>query len=198
MVSEPGEITGLLRRWSGGDVAAQQHIIELVLPELRKIAGRLMVGERADHTLQPTALVNEIYFKLAGIQNLDWQDRTHFFAIVAKSMRRFLIDYGRQHQALDHFIGEDVAGSLSPGHNRVDLAIEVDRLLEELAREEPEQCAVVELKYFLGLTDEEAAEAMQTPLRTIQRRWRKARKWLFERLRPQECNPQAMSKTNSS
>jgi len=187
-----------LQKWSAGDSSAEARLFELVMPELRRIATYFMRTERPDHSLEPTGLVNEIYFKLSGIRNLEWRDRHHFFAIVARAMRRHLIDHARRRQAVVRLPNDEAAESISPGQDRMVLAIEVDRLLEEMAVEHPELSAVVELKFFLGLTDEEAAEASELPLRTFQRRWRDARKWLFERLGPQKCDQPPSKKTTAS
>jgi RNA polymerase sigma-70 factor, ECF subfamily len=179
----PGEVTELLHRWGKGDRDAEGRLFQLVAPELHKFAAYYMHGERAGHTLQPTALLNEVYLKISGAKHVEWRDRQHFYALAGRAMRRLLIDYARGRRP-ETTLPEEFARTVSD-QNKVDLAIAVDKLLEELNKEHPEQCAMVELKFFLGLSDEEAADTLGLPLRTAQRRWREARKWLFERLEPE-------------
>lgn len=182
MGSGPGEITLLLHRWREGDPQAEPALFEALMPDLRKIAGCCFRGESPGHTLQPTALVNEAFLRLARAKNIDWRDRGHFFAIAARIMRRFLIDHARgrpsvQFLAMDGF-PERVLGQRTP----LEMAITIDTLLDELDKVSRRQRAVVELKFFLGLTDEEAAEALNLTLHTLQREWYRARRWLFERM----------------
>jgi RNA polymerase sigma factor (TIGR02999 family) len=128
--------------------------------------------------------VDQIYFRLVNAKDQDWQNRRHFFAIAARAMRHCLIDHARGRPS-----GESVAiegiENLLPAHSRkLDQAIVVDRLLAQLEAFNPDWCTLVEVKYFLGLTDEEAAEALGIKLRTLQRMWLEARKWLFAHLEP--------------
>ena len=182
MGSGPGEITLLLHRWREGDPQAEPALFEALMPDLRKIAGCCFRGESPGHTLQPTALVNEAFLRLARAKNIDWRDRGHFFAIAARIMRRLLIDHARgrpsvQFLPMDGF-PERVIGQRTP----LEMAITIDTLLDELDKVSRRQRAVVELKFFLGLTDEEAAEALNLTLHTFQREWYRARRWLFERM----------------
>ena len=181
MPSSAGDVTVLLRRWHTGDRDAEAELFKLVLPDLRRLARYSMLRERPGHTLQPSDLLNEVYVRLVGCHNQNWQDRRHFFAISARAMRRYLIDYarGRPRAKLVPLGDLDIP---EIGASQRDLAIAVDQLLEELAQEDAEACSIVELKFFLGLTDEEAAEALNMPLRSLQRRWQSAREWLFRRL----------------
>ena len=154
----------------------------LVLPDLRRLAHYLMKGERKNHTLQPTELVDQIYFRLVGAKNRDWHNRQHFFAIAGRAMRRYLIDHARGRPNAE-FVAIEGMENLIPGDSaKVNLALTVDGLLDQLAATKPEWCTLVEVKYFLGLTDEEAADALGIKLRTMQRMWLEARKWLFERM----------------
>ena len=137
-----------------------------------------------------------MYLKLSGAKDVDWRDRRHFFALAARAMRRFLIDYARSRGGQIKLPLDELTPTVKTNMPNLELAIAIDRLLDELGRENPEQCAMVELKYFLGLTDDEAAEALHLPLRTAQRKWLEARKWLFERLEPQEWKPRESDKTN--
>jgi RNA polymerase sigma factor (TIGR02999 family) len=188
MASGPGEITQLLQHWRAGDPHAESALFDTLMPELRKIAGCCFRAERHGHTLQPTALVNEAFVRLARARNIDWQDRGHFFAVAARIMRRLLIDHARargsvQFLPMDGF-PERLLGRCTP----LELAITVDTLLDELGKESPQQRAVVELKFFLGMTDEEAANALNLTLHTLQREWYRARQWLFQRVSSSDGN----------
>lgn len=176
-----GDVTVLLRRWHTGDREAEAELFELVLPDLRRLARYSTLRERPGHTLQPSDLLNEVYVRLVGCQNQNWQDRRHFFAISARAMRRYLIDYARGRPRAKLVPLGDLDLPAIPASQR-DLAIAIDRLLEDLAREDPEACSIVELKFFLGLTDDEASAALNIPVRSLQRRWQTAREWLFRRL----------------
>lgn len=180
-MTEPsaGDVTRLLRKWRSGDPEAEGRLFELVTPDLRRLAGYFMGRERPDHTVTPTALLSEIYFRLAKARETDWQDRQHFFALAAKAMRHFLVDYARARPK-----GERVAmdSQLPDSDRHLDTVVAVDAVLATLAKEHPELAAIVDFKFFLGMTDQEAADALGWPLRTAQRRWHDARAWLFERL----------------
>jgi RNA polymerase sigma-70 factor, ECF subfamily len=180
---EMGDITLLLHRWQQGSPDAENQLFELVVPDLRRLARYLMKRERPDHSLQPTELVDQIYFRLVAAKNRDWQNRRHFFAIASRAMRRYLIDHARGRPDAEFVALEGMENFLPADGAQIDLAITVDRLLNELAATNPEWCNLVELKYFLGLTDEEAAEVLGIKLRSMQRMWRDAREWLFERTR---------------
>ncbi len=182
MASNPTEITRLLQQWREGDRAAESHLFELLMPDLRKMADRYFRNERRNHTLQPTALINEAFLRLARAKNIEWNDRGHFFAIAATIMRRYLIDYARSRPGVDVLPMEGLPEQILGTCNKLELAVAVDTLLDELERESPQRRSVVELKFFLGLTDEEAAQALNLTLHTLQREWARARRWLFERL----------------
>jgi|SRR5271165_1954665 len=176
-----GDITFLLQQWRDGDGGAEQELFALVTPNLRRLAHYLMKGERKGHTLQATELVDQIYIKLVGVKDRDWQNRSHFFALAARAMRRYLIDHARGRPAAEFVAIEGMEDFLPADSAKIDLALTVDKLLTELADEKPQWCQLVELKYFLGLSDEEAAEAMGMKPRTMQRMWSDARRWLYER-----------------
>ena len=180
-MEQAGDITQLLQKWREGDRDAENELFGLVLPKLRGLAHYLMKGERKGHTLQPTELVDQIYLRLVGAKDRDWRNRSHFFAIAARAMRRYLIDHARGRPDAEFVALEGVKDFLPAQTVEIDQAIAVDRLLYELAEINPEWCRLVEVKYFLGLTDEEAADALGIKLRTMQRMWRDARQWLFER-----------------
>ena len=188
MPSEAGDITRLLREWRSGSRDAENQLFDLVMPNLRRLAHYLMRGERKDISLQPTELVNQVYLRLVNAKNQDWQNRQHFFAIAARAMRRYLIDHARGRPKADFIALEGIEDLLPAGSPKAELALTVDQLLDELGKVEPEWCQVVEVKYFLGLTDEEAAEALGMKLRTMQRMWRDARRWLFERVEARHAN----------
>ena len=182
MLEKTGDITSLLHKWREGSHSAENELFALVLPNLRRLAHHLMKGERKGHSLQATELVDQIYLRLVAAKDRDWQNRQHFFAIAARAMRRYLIDHARARPDAD-FVALDGIENLIPASGpKLDLAIAVDRCLDQLAETNPDWCMLVEVKYFLGLTDEEAAEALGMKLRTMQRMWRDARKWLFERV----------------
>jgi RNA polymerase sigma factor (TIGR02999 family) len=184
-----GDITVLLQKWREGSREAENELFTLVTPNLRRLAHYLMKGERQGHTLQATELVDQTYFRLVRAKDRDWQNRAHFFAIAARAMRRQLIDYARGRPDGEVIALEDIKNSLPADSAKIDLAITVDRLLDRLAETKPEWCRIVEVKYFLGLTDEEAADVLGMKLRTMQRMWLDARKWLFEQAEP-DCAKQ--------
>jgi len=175
-----GNITQLLHKWREGSPEAENELFAMVLPNLRRLARYLMKGERKGHSLQATELVDQIYFRLVAAKDRDWQNRQHFFAIAGRAMRRHLIDHARGRPDAEFVTMEGIQNLLPADSPKVDLAITVDRLLNQLAAINPEWCTLVEVKFFLGLTDEEAAEALGMKLRTMQRMWLDARKWLFE------------------
>jgi RNA polymerase sigma factor (TIGR02999 family) len=181
-VETAGDVTALLQAWRRGSPEAENELFALVLPDLRRIAHYLMNRERKGHSLQATELVDQIYLRLVKTKDRDWQNRQHFFAVAAKAMRRHLIDHARGRPRAD-FLSADAADLFLAAPNaNIDLAIIVDGLLEQLAESHPEWCTLVELKFFLGFSDEEAAEAMGMKLRSMQRMWLEARKWLFEQM----------------
>ena len=177
-----GEITQLLHRWREGNSAAENELFGLVLPELRRIAGYIMSRERKGHTLQPTELVDQIYVRLVAAKDRDWQNRQHFFAIAARAMRRYLVDHARARSETGFVQSIGLEQLLPADPAKVDLAITVDRFLDELAQTHPDWCTLVELKYFLGLNNSEASEMLGVSVRTMQRMWHDARRWLFQRM----------------
>jgi RNA polymerase sigma factor (TIGR02999 family) len=179
-----GDITELLHQWRAGNREAENQLFTLVLPNLRRLAHYLMQRERKDHSMQATELVDQIYFRMVAAKERDWQNRKHFYAIAARAMRRYLIDHARGRPSAEFVALEGLEDILPATSGKVDLAIAVDRLLDELAETEPEWSMLVEMKFFLGLTDEEAAEALGVKLRTMQRTWSDARRWLYTRMEP--------------
>jgi RNA polymerase sigma factor (TIGR02999 family) len=179
MPEPAGDITQLLHLWRGGSREAENDLFALVLPNLRSLAHHFMQRERAGHSLQATELVDTIYFRMVAAKDRDWQNRKHFFAIAARAMRRYLIDHARGQPHAEFVAFEGFEQLLSAPSGKLAVAITVDGLLDELAKSQPDWSMLVEMKYFLGMTDEETAEAMNVKLRTMQRMWRDARQWLF-------------------
>src|ERR1700733_196403 len=187
MDNPAGDITHLLHEWRSGSREAENQLFTLVLPNLRRLAHYLMQRERKDHSLQATELVDQIYFRMVAAKERDWQNRKHFYAIAARAMRRHLIDHARGRPAAEFVALEGFENILPADSPKVDLAIAVDRLLDELSETKPEWSMLVEMKFFLGLTDEETAEAIGVKLRTMQRTWRDARRWLYTRMEPRHA-----------
>jgi RNA polymerase sigma factor (TIGR02999 family) len=178
----PQEVTQLLADWGKGDRSALDKLFPLVHSELRRIAQRQMSGERPGHTLQATALVNEAYLKLAGRQGFDWQNRAHFFAVCATVMRHILIDHARAH-ARDKRGGGAIQVSLNEAlvvaGDQAEHLIALDDALRMLESLDPQKGKIVELRYFGGLSIEEAAEVMNVSPRTVRREWQRAKAWLY-------------------
>ena len=182
----PEGVTQLLVKWGNGDQAALDKLMPLVLHELRRLASNYLRRERADHTLQPTALVNEAYMLMVGQRNARWQNRAQFFGVAAQLMRRILVDHARLRQAEKRGGTGQQRLSLSDVERASDKS-EVDLLalheaLDELARLDPQQSRIVELKFFGGLSIEETAEVLGVGHATIERDWKMARAWLRSKL----------------
>ena len=177
------EITQLLQEWRDGSHDAENELFSQVMPKLRRLAQRLILGERPNQSIQATDLVDQVYFGMVAAKDRDWQNRGHFFALAARAMRHHLVDRARRPQA-DKVSVQALQNVLPAATGQLDLAVTVDRLLNEMIAVKPEWCRVVEVKYFLGLTDEEAAAALGMPIRTLQRAWRDARQWLFQKMEP--------------
>ena len=181
MTTRPQDVTGLLRAWTAGDPAALERLIPAVLPELRRIAARCMAQERPGHTLQVSALVNEAYLRLVGVEGVDWRDRSHFFSMSARLMRRLLVDHARAKQyqkrggaAVRVALHDDLVG-----HDPWDLdLVALNDALDELSRIDPRRGNVVELRFFGGLTVDETASVLQVSDKTVMRDWDLARAWL--------------------
>ena len=190
-MSKPGQITDLLWRWRDGNRDAENDLFALVMPDLRRLAHYFMKGERKGHTLQATELVNQVYLKLVNAKDRDWQSRKHFFAISARAMRRYLIDHARGRPRNEFVALAGIEDMLPANSAKIDLAIAVDNLLDQLSQSNPDWCTVVELKFFLGLSDEETADMLGVKVRTMQRMWHKARGWLFEQMEKKHAKQSA-------
>lgn len=179
------EVTRLLRDWSGGDAGAAEQLMPLVYEELRRLARSYLRRERSDHTLQPTALVNEAYLKLIDQSRVSWQDRHHFYGIAAQMMRRVLVDHARAHAAekrggaLGKVSLEDA--NVSTGERAAEL-IELDDALHRLAEVFPRKGKVVELRFFGGFSIEETAAILGVSDKTVMREWESAKLWLYRRM----------------
>ena len=183
------EVTQLLSAWSGGDEGALGKLIPLVQPELHRLAHHYMSRERAGHTLQTTALLDEAYLRLVVDTDRNWQNRTHFVAATALLMRRIMVDHARERHALKRGGGAlqvtlDEAALVTETRSEELLAL--DEALERLAVQDPRKSQIVELRYFGGLTAEEAAQFLKLSVRTVERDWNMAKAWLYRALRGEE------------
>ncbi len=178
-------ITQLLQRFADNRQEAANELLPLVYNELKRIASNYLRRERSDHTLQPTALVHEAYLKMVDITQVSWQNKAHFLGVAANQMRRILVDYSRQHNAMKRG-GEFHILTLN---EEIDKAIEqstdliaLDDALNELAKMDPVKAQMVELRYFGGLTVEETAEVLGVSAITVKRHWRMTKAWLYGQL----------------
>jgi RNA polymerase sigma factor (TIGR02999 family) len=183
---DPKQVTALLAAVRGGSTNAIDELIAVVYPELRQIAARYLRSERPTHTLQTTALVHEAYARMFGSGRVDWKNRAHFFAAMAKEMRRILVDYARARNA-QKGPGKRVMISLTDakdvGIRSDEDLLAVDEALTRLEQLEPRACRIVELRFFTGLNERETAEALQISVSTLKRDWQFAKAWLFNELR---------------
>jgi RNA polymerase sigma-70 factor, ECF subfamily len=176
-----GEITRLLGALKRGDAKARSRLASLVYAELHARAARYMHAERPGHTLQPTALVNETFLRLQQDKNIDFQSRAHFFAIASTTMRRVLVDHARAKAAAKREGGKarvELDDRYAVDHPQLDRMLILDQALTRLAEMDAGQAALVEMIYFGGLTQEEAAAALGVSSRTVKRDWASARAWL--------------------
>ena len=180
-----GQITDLLKGWRGGDEAALDKLVPLVYDDLRRIAARQLRRERPNHTLQPTALVHEVFLKLVDQNRIQWQNRAQFFGIAAQLIRRILVDYLRTRQAekrggasVTIALGDAVA---EPSQPDLDL-VRLDEALQSLAAKDQQQSQVVEIRFFGGLSIEETAEVLGISPSTVKRDWLAAKAWLYREM----------------
>jgi RNA polymerase sigma factor (TIGR02999 family) len=182
-----GDITRLLQAHHQGDREAFDRMVPLVYDRMRRIARGQLARAGRGHTLSTTALVHEAYVQLVAETGVDWQDRSHFYAICARAMRRILVDYARMRLARKRggdaphvaLTGDVVAGAEG---TPAEIVLAVDRALERLASFNPRLAQIVECRSFAGMTEQETADALGTPLRTVQREWMRARAWLKKEL----------------
>lgn len=185
------EITALLDAWNEGDSHALESLIPLVMKDLKRMAALHLAKENAGHTLQATALVHEVYLRLSQREQVDWQDREHFFATLGTLMRRILVDHARRksaekkgggvvHLSFDEVLGRGAFAEPRSGQEEAIMAL--DSALQELGELDSRQTQVVELRFFAGLTIDETSRAMRISPMTVKREWRLARLWLLRRL----------------
>ncbi|HKA00575.1 MAG TPA: sigma-70 family RNA polymerase sigma factor [Candidatus Solibacter sp.] len=185
-MSGPGEVTALLSAWRGGDRDALERLIPIVYGDLRRIAARYMRSENEGHTLQATALVHEAYLRLTRDRDRTWENRAHFFGVAAQIMRNLLVDHARRAVRRKRGGGaveiQLEAGSELVGVDSEDL-LALDDALRRLAEVDPRASRIVELRYFVGLTNEEIAEVIKVSEKTVKRDWSTAKAWLRAELR---------------
>lgn len=198
MLATP-EITQLLDAWSGGDRRALDDLLPLVMDDLRRLAGSFLARERVGHTLDPTALVNEVYLRLSGKRSVSWASRTQFFATMAEIMRRILVDHARRRKAakkgggaesleLDETLNMGSLWGSAVKAVDVDL-IALDEALRKLSALDARQSRIVELRYFGGLTIAETARYLEVSDMTVKREWHSARLWLLRELGAGDITP---------
>jgi RNA polymerase sigma factor (TIGR02999 family) len=191
MTPEKPEVTELLKESARGDRAALDQLLPLVYNELRGIADRYLRRERAEHTLQATALVHEAYLRLVDQKNVEWQNRAHFFGVAAQMMRRILVDHARAHQTAKRGSGgikvslDDV---LEISDEQIESMIALDDALKSLEQIDPQKSRIVELRFFGGLSIEETAEALGIGTATVIRQWRMAKAWLYKEVTGDESS----------
>jgi RNA polymerase sigma factor (TIGR02999 family) len=183
------EITVALKQLHAGDPDARSRLIQLVYHELHRLAGRQLRRERPNHTLQSTALVNEMYLKLLAKGDRDWQDRAHFFGAAACAMRHILVDHARAVRAErrgGHLQRTEFEDSMPVPAGRVEDILSVDQALSKLGQMSPRQESIVEMRFYAGYTEEEVAEILRLSVRTVKREWAVARAWLHGEIRGRE------------
>lgn len=180
------DVTALLVAWSKGDAAAASRLMALVYDDLRRVARRRLRAERVDHSLAPTALVHETYLRLIDLRRIAWQNRVQFFAISARLMRRILVDHARAHTADKrggHALKVNLTESAAAAEPRDAELLDLDAALGKLEVLDPRLGELVTVRFFGGLSVEEAAEALGVSAATVKRDWRRARAWIFRELR---------------
>jgi RNA polymerase sigma factor (TIGR02999 family) len=185
--SDDSDVTGLLIAWSNGSAEALDRLLPLVYDQCRRLAAQQLRGEHPEHTLDPTALVHELYLKLIDQRRASWENRAQFFGVVAQMMRRILVDYARARRA-EKRGGGTVMVSLdgiaeTSQDSRIADVLAIDEALEGLAAHDADQVRIIELRFFAGLSVEETARVLGRSPRTIKREWRLAKAWLYRELR---------------
>ncbi len=183
--TQPDDVTQLLHRLASGDRLAENELLPYVYGELKRLAAAQLRKERAEHTLQTTALVHEAYLRLTRSQGTEWQDRLHFFAFAAKLMRRILVDHARTRNTGKRggpSVQVPFDDALLVSQEQCELITGLDQALLQLAATDPRKAEVVELRFFAGLTEEEIADYLRISVRTVKRDWHVARAWLYGKL----------------
>jgi RNA polymerase sigma-70 factor, ECF subfamily len=186
MCPDAGEVTLLLKAMQSGDPTASEKLLPLVYNELHRLATSYMRRERGDHTLQPTALINETYLRLIGETTTNFQNRAHFIGFAGHVMRHVLVDHARAHKASmrgGKLRRVELEEGIAISKERSGEILVLDEALNELEKVSPRQAKVVELRYFAGLSVEEIASMLEIGPRSVEREWASARVWLFERMR---------------
>jgi RNA polymerase sigma factor (TIGR02999 family) len=189
----PREVTRLLIDWSNGDRKALDQLIPVVYDELRRLASRYMRREKHGHTLQTSALVNEVYLRLVDEKSVQWQNRAHFFGVAAQLMRRILVDHARSRSRAKRggkaqMVSFTERLVMSPEAAEAAEVVALDMALNDLAELDPRKSQIVEMKFFAGLTNEEVAVVLSVTTRTVEREWRKAKAWLHRAITKGESN----------
>lgn len=185
MKDSSSEITQILQQWNSGDTHAKERLLPFVYDELKRQARILMSRERANHTLQPTALVHEAFLRISQQTGIEWQNRSHFYGIASRLMRQILVDHARAHAAgkrggdVIHFSIDDVQ---IPVEERAASILAIDEVLDRLAKLDEQQAKIVEMRFFGGMTNDEIAESLGISQRTVSRDWETARLWLYREL----------------
>lgn len=194
-MSSADQVTELLLAWGKGDRAIEDRLFGAVYKELHRLAGRYMLREPAEHSLQATALVNEVYLRLIDQSRVSWENRSHFFAIAARLMRRILVDHARARKA-----GKRPQPARQVTLTGLPVGVEfqtvellaLDEALQQLEAIDPRQARIVEMRFIAGLSEEEIACALDVSVRTVKREWRIARAWLYGRLRKESHGVRAV------
>src|SRR5262245_2286901 len=182
---QPSAVTELLQAWTDGDKEALEQLVPLVHQELHRLARHYMSGERPEHTLQATALVNEAYLRLIRWKDVRWQNRAHFFGVAAQMMRRILVDYARSHRSAKGEAGRvhvSLDESAVVSKDEASHVIAVDEALKQLTAVSQRKAQIVELRFFGGMTVEETAEVLKLSPATVLRDWNYARSWLLREI----------------
>lgn len=185
MQTGPGDVTQLLFQLKTGNKSAEERLIPLVYQELRRIASARLRNESRHHSLQPTALVHEAYLRLTKLEQIDWQSRSHFFAVSATIMRRILVDHARSNLTKKRGEGGifiSLIDAMAPASQPEPEILALNEALNKLAKLDERQSKIVELRFFAGMSEEEAGEVLGVSARTVKRDWRIAKAWLYAEL----------------
>ncbi len=183
--TQTSEITRILHDWNNGDSTAKEQLLPFVYEELKRQARFLMSAERSDHTLQPTALVHETFLRLSEQTRIEWRDRSHFYGIASRLMRRILVDHARRHATAKrgnrpiHFSIDDLR---IPLEERAEAILILNEVLERFEKFDEQQARIVEMRFFGGMNNAEIAASLKVSERTVGREWQAARLWLYREL----------------
>jgi RNA polymerase sigma factor (TIGR02999 family) len=185
--TSPIDVTLLLHKWADGDQDAGDQLYRELRHDMKKLAARCLRRERPNHSVERSDLVDECFLRLLTARKIDWRDRGHFFAIVTIKMRRFLIDYARKRGDYKLVPLEGLPEGILARHNWLELALTIDKLLDELEEKSPTRCSVVVFRSYLGLSTKETAEKLDLTEAVVEHEWHRARRWLYERLSEAQC-----------